>query len=35
LERVEAVPAYLDDITKPLTVPEKAPAEAKKEEDGE
>jgi hypothetical protein len=35
LERVEAVPAYLDDITKPLTVPEKAPAEAKKDEDGE
>jgi predicted metalloprotease with PDZ domain len=35
LERVEAVPAFLDDITKPLTVPEKAPAEAKKDEDSE
>jgi predicted metalloprotease with PDZ domain len=33
LERVEAVPAYLDDITKPLTIPEKAPAEAKKDDD--
>jgi len=30
---VEAVPAYLDDITKPLTIPEKAPAEAKKDDD--
>lgn len=27
LERVEGTPDYLDDITKPLTVPEKAPAE--------
>ena len=26
LERVEGTPAYLDDITKPLTIPEKAPA---------
>jgi predicted metalloprotease with PDZ domain len=26
LERVEGIPAYLDDITKPLTTPEKAPA---------
>jgi predicted metalloprotease with PDZ domain len=26
LERVEGTPDYLDDITKPLTVPEKAPA---------
>lgn len=26
LERVEGTPAYLDDITKPLTTPEKAPA---------
>jgi predicted metalloprotease with PDZ domain len=26
LERVDATPAYLDDITKPLTIPEKAPA---------
>ena len=33
LERVDGVPAYLDDITKPLTVPEKAPAEAKKDEE--
>jgi predicted metalloprotease with PDZ domain len=31
LERVEGTPAYLDDITKPLTTPEKAP-ETKKEE---
>jgi len=30
LERVDGTPAYLDDITKPLTKPEKAPAEAKK-----
>jgi hypothetical protein len=29
LERVEGTPAYLDDITKPLTTPEKAPPEAK------
>jgi predicted metalloprotease with PDZ domain len=29
LERVEGTPAYLDDITKPLTTPEKAPAEEK------
>jgi predicted metalloprotease with PDZ domain len=33
LERVEDVPAYLDDITKPLTTPEKAPAPAKKDGD--
>ena len=33
LERVEGTPAYLDDITKPLTTPEKAPAEAKKDEE--
>jgi predicted metalloprotease with PDZ domain len=32
LERVEGTPAYLDDITKPLTTPEKAP-EAKKTEE--
>lgn len=32
LERVEGTPAYLDDITKPLTVSEKAPAEAKDSE---
>jgi predicted metalloprotease with PDZ domain len=32
LERVEGTPAYLDDITKPLTVPEKAPATPKKDE---
>ncbi len=30
LERVEGTPDYLDDITKPLTTPEKAPAEEKK-----
>jgi predicted metalloprotease with PDZ domain len=29
LERVDGTPGYLDDITKPLTTPEKAPAEAK------
>ncbi len=29
LERVEGTPAYLDDITQPLTTPEKAPAEEK------
>jgi predicted metalloprotease with PDZ domain len=29
LERVEGTPAYLDEITKPLTTPEKAPAEKK------
>jgi predicted metalloprotease with PDZ domain len=33
LERVDGTPAYLDDITKPLTTPEKAPAEAKKDDD--
>ena len=33
LERVEGTPAYLDDITKPLTTPEKAPAETKKDEE--
>ena len=32
LQRVEGVPDYLDDITKPLTTPEKAPSETKKEE---
>ena len=29
LERVEGTPAYLDEITKPLTTPEKVPAEKK------
>ena len=33
LERLDGTPAYLDDITKPLTTPEKAPAEAKKDDD--
>lgn len=33
LERVEGTPDYLDDITKPLTTPEKAPAEEKEPED--
>jgi predicted metalloprotease with PDZ domain len=33
LERVEGTPAYLDDITKPLTTPEKAPAEEKETEE--
>lgn len=31
LERVQGTPDYLDDITKPLTTPEKAPEPAKKE----
>jgi predicted metalloprotease with PDZ domain len=35
LERVEGTPAYLDDITKPLTIPEKAPATAKKDGDSD
>jgi predicted metalloprotease with PDZ domain len=35
LERVEGVPAYLDDITKPLTTPEKVPAAAKKDGDAD
>jgi len=29
LQRIEGTPAFLDDITKPLTTPEKAPAEKK------
>jgi predicted metalloprotease with PDZ domain len=33
LERVEGTPAYLDDITKPLTTPEKAPEAAHKGEE--
>jgi len=33
LERVEGTPAYLDDIIKPLTTPERAPEQ--KKEDGE
>jgi predicted metalloprotease with PDZ domain len=35
LERVEGTPAYLDEITKPLTVPEKAPEKAKKDAEDE
>ncbi len=35
LERVEGTPAYLDEITKPLTTPEKAPAPAKKDGDSD
>jgi predicted metalloprotease with PDZ domain len=31
LQRIDGTPAYLDDITKPLTTPEKAPAEKKTE----
>ena len=31
LERVDGTPAYLDDITKPLTTPQTAPKEAKSE----
>jgi predicted metalloprotease with PDZ domain len=33
LERVEGTPAYLDDIIKPLTTPEKAPTEKKEDSD--
>ena len=33
LERVDGTPDYLDDITKPLTMPEKAPAETNKDGD--
>ena len=33
LERVEGTPAFLDDITKPLTTPEKAPTTSKKDEE--
>jgi predicted metalloprotease with PDZ domain len=33
LERVDGTPAYLDDITKPLTVPEKAPLSPKKDDE--
>src|SRR5206468_1874151 len=33
LERVEGAPAYLDDITKPRTTPEKAPEPSHKDED--
>lgn len=32
LQRIEGTPAYLDEITKPRTTPEKAPAETKKDE---
>jgi predicted metalloprotease with PDZ domain len=32
LERIDGAPDYLDDITKPLTTPEKAPAEPKSDE---
>ena len=35
LVRVEGTPAYLDDITKPLTTPEKAPEPAKKDGDSD
>jgi predicted metalloprotease with PDZ domain len=35
LERIDGTPAYLDDITKPRTTPEKAPAEKKQEQDKE
>ncbi len=34
LERVEGAPAFLDDITKPLTTPETAPTENKPDADG-
>ena len=33
LERVEGTPDYLDDITKPLTTPEKVPEEPKKDDE--
>jgi len=32
LQRVDGTPAFLDDITKPLTTPEKAPPEPKSED---
>ena len=35
LERVEGTPAYLDDISKPLTTPEKAPVPDKKDADSD
>jgi predicted metalloprotease with PDZ domain len=35
LVRVDGTPAYLDDITKPLTTPEKIPAEKKADENSE
>jgi predicted metalloprotease with PDZ domain len=35
LERVDGTPAYLDDITKPLTTPEQIPAEKKAENNDE
>jgi len=35
LERVDGTPAYLDDITKPRTTPEKAPADKDKAKDDE
>ena len=35
LERVDGTPAYLDDITKPRTTPEKAPADKDKKKDDE
>jgi predicted metalloprotease with PDZ domain len=33
LQRIDGTPAFLDDITKPRTTPEKAPAEAKKDDE--
>jgi predicted metalloprotease with PDZ domain len=33
LERIDGTPAYLDDITKPRTTPEKAPADKTKDEE--
>ena len=33
LQRIDGTPAYLDDITTPRTTPEKAPAEAKKDDE--
>jgi hypothetical protein len=35
LERVNGTPDYLDEITKPLTTPERVPEEPKKEGDSE
>lgn len=35
LERIDGTPAYLDDITKPRTTPEKAPADKDKKKDDE
>ena len=35
LERIDGTPAYLDDITKPRTTPEKAPVEKERKSEDE